>query len=328
MLSKKCKLFIILFLILTKSYSIDFENPDYDFGVVSRKQKLNHQFHFVNNDTNPVLLKEIVPSCGCTAVEFAPGIYKSGDSGSITIDYTTHISEGRFYKDIDVIIEKNDSTIHKEISISGKTRKNINWQPSVINLDTFPLLDTMSILLNIAWSRKELFTPTLESIPPYLELADSLMISSEDDIQRLIIPIKLSSDTPSKYFKDSIVIITGSEYWPRISIPVEGQIRDSITLFPSSYIDIGTTQQATVLIHSINIESVMPIDSIEIISPLIRKYKVTKRNNKHTQLRLSIQTDSLPAGEINGIKIPLTIFSDTSKHVKSLFLSGKKKSDK
>jgi hypothetical protein len=80
---------------------IQFETTEHDFGTIPEKGDGTFAFVFKNTGKEPLILKNVRSSCGCTIPEWPKEPIKKGDKGTIKVSYNTRIT-GSFHKEITV----------------------------------------------------------------------------------------------------------------------------------------------------------------------------------------------------------------------------------
>lgn len=102
---------------------IFFPETQYDFGKVNEGTKLNHTFTFKNTGTQPLIIKDVKTSCGCTAAVLSDKNIQPGQSGSIKVDFDTSKRQGKTSKLVTVV--SNDmSEPNKVITITAEIIRN------------------------------------------------------------------------------------------------------------------------------------------------------------------------------------------------------------
>ena len=105
-----------------------FEGGDtYDFGVVKRGPGARHNFEFTNTGTQPIIVMNVTPSCGCTNVDWSKNPIIPGQKGYISLELKTEEQHGAFNKE--VYIQSNAITPHGEkrytIYIKGDAKDDV-----------------------------------------------------------------------------------------------------------------------------------------------------------------------------------------------------------
>lgn len=88
------------------------EGETHDFGVVKRGPVAMHTFEFTNVGTEPIIVMNVTPSCGCTNVEWSKNPVLPGEKGFIQLGLKTEEQHGVFHKE--VYIQSNAITPHGE----------------------------------------------------------------------------------------------------------------------------------------------------------------------------------------------------------------------
>ncbi len=65
----------------------EWQAKEADLGSVKQGTEVVHAFEFTNAGAQPLLIREVKPSCGCTAVEWPRQAIKPGESGQIKVRY-------------------------------------------------------------------------------------------------------------------------------------------------------------------------------------------------------------------------------------------------
>lgn len=88
-----------------------FETQVYDYGTIVKGSDGKCSFKFTNNSDSPLILTNVVASCGCTVPSWPKTAIKPGETSAIDVKYNTN-NIGHFTKRITVTTNKqNESTI-------------------------------------------------------------------------------------------------------------------------------------------------------------------------------------------------------------------------
>lgn len=74
------------------STTIEFESDVHDFGEVKDGTVVEHIFTFVNTGQHPLMIDEVVATCGCTVPTYTRTPVAPGESGMVAISFN---SKGR-----------------------------------------------------------------------------------------------------------------------------------------------------------------------------------------------------------------------------------------
>ena len=98
---------------------IMFNEYDFDFGTISKKNKLHHTFYFVNSGDTPLIISDAKGSCGCTIPFFPKAPIAPGQQGKIEIEIDpTSKQDGKLFK-VSVRIESNAENKFVKLTLAG-----------------------------------------------------------------------------------------------------------------------------------------------------------------------------------------------------------------
>lgn len=83
--------------------AIYFYEESYDFGKVKEGDKVSHVYKFKNIGEHPLLIADVIASCGCTVPSFPKEPIKPGDEGEIKVEFNSSGRKGKNHKSIMVI---------------------------------------------------------------------------------------------------------------------------------------------------------------------------------------------------------------------------------
>lgn len=79
----------------TKSPDILFEEKTIDFGTIDEGDIQTITYKFYNSGTAPLLIKNVKPSCGCTAEDYPKHPIMPGQSGTIKASFDSKGTGGQ-----------------------------------------------------------------------------------------------------------------------------------------------------------------------------------------------------------------------------------------
>src|SRR3989304_6905111 len=97
--------------------AIEFEAREHDYGTIARGGDGTYEFIFRNAGKEPLVLKNVRTSCGCTVPEWPKEPILKGEKGKIKVSYNTRIT-GTFSKSITVYSNAGDKPV--VLVIKGK----------------------------------------------------------------------------------------------------------------------------------------------------------------------------------------------------------------
>lgn len=68
---------------------IKFEKTNHDFGDITQGERVEHIFTFENTGSEPLVLSNVLASCGCTASDWSRDPIAPGGTGTIKVTYNS-----------------------------------------------------------------------------------------------------------------------------------------------------------------------------------------------------------------------------------------------
>ena len=82
--------------------TIALAESSFDFGKIKKGDKVEHVYEVTNTGTNPLVISEVKPGCGCTAGDFTKEPILPGKKGKITLHFDSSNFDGNVSKYADV----------------------------------------------------------------------------------------------------------------------------------------------------------------------------------------------------------------------------------
>lgn len=82
--------------------TIALSESNFDFGKIKKGDKVEHIYEITNTGTNPLVISEVKPGCGCTAPDFTKEPIMPGKKGKITLHFDSTNFDGNVNKYADV----------------------------------------------------------------------------------------------------------------------------------------------------------------------------------------------------------------------------------
>lgn len=88
---------------------LEFDKETHDFGTIAQGTPVSYEFKFKNTGNEPIVLSDVVPSCGCTTPEYSKAPVLPGKTAVIKAGYNA-AAMGAFHKSITVTSNASNST--------------------------------------------------------------------------------------------------------------------------------------------------------------------------------------------------------------------------
>lgn len=84
--------------------TIAFSETDHNFGDIKKGEKVEHVYEVTNTGTNPLIISNVKPGCGCTVPDYTKEPILPGKKGKITLHFDSTNFDGAVYKAADVFV--------------------------------------------------------------------------------------------------------------------------------------------------------------------------------------------------------------------------------
>lgn len=113
-MKKAFSLIVVFLAFATVSFAqkgvIKFTKESHDFGKVPQGTPVTYTFEFTNTGTDPVVISNAQPSCGCTTPDWTKSAVMPGQKGFVKATYNA-ASMGSFNKNVTVVSNAERSSI-------------------------------------------------------------------------------------------------------------------------------------------------------------------------------------------------------------------------
>jgi hypothetical protein len=82
---------------------IEFEENSFDFGDIHQGDVVQHIYKFTNTGTQPLVISEVVTTCGCTVPKWSKDPVMPGKTGEIVVNFNSANKMGRQNKGITIL---------------------------------------------------------------------------------------------------------------------------------------------------------------------------------------------------------------------------------
>ena len=288
----------------TKGPDIRFDEYTYDFGEVEQGGKIEHIFKFKNVGNEELVITGTKAFCSCTATIISDTNILPKGEGEIKVTVDTRGNKG--FQNQNVYVYFNDPvTPSVQLQIQGIIKTELSLSLRRINLKNFKKGETIA-------TRKIYITKAgavglnilkVESSSNYLSTKiDEIPQTRYKNLKQFEIEIAIAPNIPLGKLDEKLTIYTNDEKYPKIEVPVFGNIKGDIEFDPPTFffgivkqgeireskITVFTTSNAPLKIEKIE----NPIDCISVaITP--------KNEGKEYELTASLK-DNVPIGGIEG----------------------------
>jgi len=244
---------------------ITFDHNSFDYGVVPKGEQVTHHFPVTNTGSDTLTITKIKPGCGCTTTRKSSIVIAPGDTALIDItDRSSKSSKSGHKVTKRVRVHSTDSSNPEaSLSISARTDTSgcgLRCVPEIADFgdvligkdDKFEVelknIDTLETAIEIVSG------PTSEYVNKYKIKKNKLKPG-----QSIKIEFQLRDDIPPGEFMTGITIENKNDSNSRISIPIKGNIVESLSVNKAA----GKTQASSKTVTS-DQKSMLRVDDTDL----------------------------------------------------------------
>lgn len=113
----------VLLLAAPASAQLGFATTTHDFGEIEEGRTVTHTFVLTNRGAEPLVLRSVRPSCGCTTPSFTTEPIEPGGAGEIVVEFDSQGRPGPFRKTIGVTAMAGEKKLNETLTITGDVQQ-------------------------------------------------------------------------------------------------------------------------------------------------------------------------------------------------------------
>ena len=102
-----------------KQSVIKWDEEMHDFGDIEKGKPVTHEFSFVNNTKETILITNVRPACGCSASNYTKTPITPGEKGMVAATFDAK-SPAPFHKTVTIMTNEGGVESVKTLSFKGK----------------------------------------------------------------------------------------------------------------------------------------------------------------------------------------------------------------
>jgi len=102
---------------------LEFAEKSFEFGDIVQGDSVKHVFKFINTGNAPLMLKEVLTTCGCTVPKFSKDPVMPGKEGEILVKFNSEGKEGRLTKVITILSNATNNPARVNIVVNVQPKK-------------------------------------------------------------------------------------------------------------------------------------------------------------------------------------------------------------
>ena len=239
-----------------------FQTTKYNFGTMARGSKPEVAFELSNIYKQTVHIAAVRSSCGCTIPQIVNPTLEPLEQGKIVCMFDTVSHLGQKKSVVTVTFDKPFST-EVQLIINGYVRRDLVMKPGTVD---FRVVDhgrpaEQTIQLDYA-GRVDWEIIDVRSTNDYYEV-DLIETYRDENRTSYVMHVRLKESAPVGYLRDQLTLITNDPKRGTIPLPVEGRVREIISLSPKS-LSFGQVLPGTKIPKKIVVRSKRPFRIVEV----------------------------------------------------------------
>ncbi len=196
--------------------------PTYDFGSISQGKKVEHIFIIRNRGDEPLAIKSVRPSCGCTAVTTSVSVIAPGKQGEIKATFDSANYSGDFHKT--VMVDTNDpKTPASILNLKGTIIEELQIVPEHINLGrvSFDVMQKSQITVTNKGSKLLKLTSIISTSPQITAVAEKKLLHPGESGS---INVSVTPRKGDRLVSGIVTILTDNPAKPEVRISIYGSL--------------------------------------------------------------------------------------------------------
>ncbi len=194
---------------------IEIPSLEHDFGTVNQGLKLTHDFIVKNTGASDLIIRELNPSCGCTAAVLEDPVLKAGAETAIRVSFDTTGFIGTKSKTVRIYSNdpKNSSMV---LRVKAHIVPEIFTEPSSLEIFNVKKGDEVSVSFTVK-------SMNAEPVPfkDVISRSEYIKVSSDiKDSGEVVVMVSLSQSIPPGKLRSRVVVRTNNPRVPVINVPV------------------------------------------------------------------------------------------------------------
>jgi len=203
----------------------------YDFGTSDNHRYIRNNFPLRNIGNAPLIIHDVVTSCGCTVATIEKREIAPGEEGSVRAELSLHGRLGPMEKRLFVFSNDPDNP-RLELAFVGESVAILDVEPEVIFMGPIAKNETVSRDIVIRYGKENAF-----DIEKIVVESDFFTAERLDNGQPMSYRVKVSNvqNLQTGIIKGNVRVFTGNAGFATIDIPVSAHVIDDIlTVMPET----------------------------------------------------------------------------------------------
>lgn len=209
-----------------------FRETNHDFGTVARAAKTEHRFQFENPYTQPIHVRSVRTSCGCTTPIIETEIIQPGEQGSILARFNTGTHSGARAATVTVTFDK-PSFGEVQLHVKGYIRTDVVFQPGEVNFGSVSQGESKSLNVILDYVGKSSWEITQVRCDEECVRVEKTENSRNNGRIQYAMTIRLDETAPVGPIESEIVIHTNDRNLTTVPLRLTANVMPEISVAPN-----------------------------------------------------------------------------------------------
>jgi len=214
------------------SFSQLFRGTSHDFGTVARAAKTEYRFVFENPYNQPIHVRSIRTSCGCTTPIIETETVAPGGQGSILARFNTATHSGARAATVTVTFDR-PSFGEVQLHVKGYIRTDVVFQPGEVNFGSLLQGESKTLEVLVDYAGKPSWQITGVRCDEDCIRVEREEKSRQNGRIQYAMTVQLSADAPAGPMEREIVLHTNDRNLTTIPLRVTANVLAEISVSPN-----------------------------------------------------------------------------------------------
>lgn len=204
-----------------------FRESTADAGKILDAESVPLSFEFKNTGSEPLEIRYVKPSCGCTATEMDQTVFAPGETGTIKVEFDPKGKQGAVRRAITVYTNSESKPVHT-IYVAAEVQQIVAREPSVV---AFSMLEKGQVATETMkiYGRTDDFkvTRATSKNPDVFEIEVSDPVDAEyrgETLRMSEVTVKVKEGASPDNYRSEISVRTNDPRKPIFSVPIVARI--------------------------------------------------------------------------------------------------------
>jgi hypothetical protein len=214
------------------TFSQMFRETSHDFGTVARAAKTEYRFLFVNPLNQPIHVRSVRTSCGCTTPVIETETVPAGGQGSILARFNTGTHSGARAATITVTFDK-PSYSEVQLHVKGYIRTDVVFQPGEVNFGSVAQGESKTLEVVLDYAGKPTWQVTQIRCDESCIHVEKEERSRNNGRVQYMLRVRLSDDAMAGPLESEIVLHTNDRNLTTVPLRLTANVMAEISAHPN-----------------------------------------------------------------------------------------------